>query len=114
MQFDFFSPSLKLAIEFHGRQHYEDIDYWMYHSSTISQRRRDEEKRKSCKEHGITLIEINHQEWNHKSTSSELFRILKSHKLKLQSTKKISISSSSCFFSFFKISSWVLLIENER
>lgn len=67
----------------------------MYHSSTISQRRRDEEKRKSCKEHGINLIEINYQEWNHKSTSSELFQILKSHKLKLQSTKKISISPSS-------------------
>ena len=74
----------------------------MYHSSTISQRRRDEEKRKSCKEYGITLIEISHQEWNHKSTSSELFQILKPHKLKLQSTKKISISSSSSSMKLFQ------------
>ena len=33
----------------------------MYHSSSISQKRRDEEKRKSCLENKITLIEGNHK-----------------------------------------------------
>jgi len=71
----------------------------MYHSSSISQKRRDEEKRKSCLENKITLIEINYKEWNEKSNSSQLFQILKSHKpeLQLTTTNKTSISSSSSY-----------------
>jgi hypothetical protein len=75
----------------------------MYHSSSISQKRRDEEKRKCCLENKITLIEINYQEWNEKSNSLQLFEILKSHKPELQLiTNKTSISSSSSISSSYQ------------
>ena len=69
----------------------------MYHSSSISQKRRDEEKRKSCLENKITLIEINYQEWNEKSNYSQLFQILKSYKpeLQLSTTNKTSLTTNT-------------------
>jgi hypothetical protein len=69
----------------------------MYHSSSISQQRRDEEKRTICLENKIKLIEINNEEWNYKSNSSQLLQILQKHKIEIKSksTNKNSISSSS-------------------
>jgi aspartokinase len=69
----------------------------MYHSTSISQQRRDEEKRKICLENKIKLIEINDEEWNYKSNSSQLLQILQKHKIEIKSitTNKNSISSSS-------------------
>jgi aspartokinase len=70
----------------------------MFHSSSISQQRRDEEKRTICLENKIKLIEINNEEWNYKSNSSQLLQILQKHKIEIKSitsTNKNSISSSS-------------------
>jgi aspartokinase len=69
----------------------------MYHSTLISQQRRDEEKRTICLENKIKLIEINNEEWNSKSNSSQLLQILQKHKIEIKSTttNKNSISSSS-------------------
>jgi aspartokinase len=69
----------------------------MYHSNSISQQRRDEEKRKICLENKIKLIEINNEEWNSKSNSLQLLQILQKHKIEIKSTttNKNSISSSS-------------------
>jgi len=70
----------------------------MFHSNSISQQRRDEEKRIICLENKIKLIEINNEEWNYKSNSSQLLQILQKHKIEIKSittTNKNSISSSS-------------------
>jgi hypothetical protein len=69
----------------------------MYRSNSISQQRRDEEKRTICLENKIKLIEINNEEWNYKSNSSQLLQILQKHKIEIKSTttNKNSISSSS-------------------
>jgi aspartokinase len=69
----------------------------MFHSTSISQQRRDEEKRTICLENKIKLIEINNEEWNYKSNSSQLLQILQKHKIEIKSTtiNKNSISSSS-------------------
>jgi hypothetical protein len=68
----------------------------MFHSNSISQQRRDEEKRTICLENKIKLIEINNEEWNYKSNSSQLLQILQKHKIEIKSTtNKNSISSSS-------------------
>lgn len=70
----------------------------MYHSNSISQQRRDEEKRTICLENKIKLIEINNEEWNYKSNSLQLLQILQKHKIEIKSiitTNKNSISSSS-------------------
>eukprot|EP01114_Cavostelium_apophysatum_P009925 TRINITY_DN2324_c1_g1_i1.p1 TRINITY_DN2324_c1_g1~~TRINITY_DN2324_c1_g1_i1.p1 ORF type:complete len:626 (-),score=120.03 TRINITY_DN2324_c1_g1_i1:24-1901(-) len=65
MELDFFSPSLSLAIEYQGGQHFEERFRFR---SLESQERRDREKRESCRIHGITLVEIPYW-WNEKEES---------------------------------------------
>ena len=57
VQFDIFLVNLNIAIEYHGRQHYEDIPNAGFASLEMYQNR-DEEKAKLCKEYGIKLIVI--------------------------------------------------------
>jgi hypothetical protein len=65
MQLDVYVPDHQLAFEYQGIQHYSDTYHigpqWAYS-------RRDGEKRTSCKENGITLIEIPYW-WDHKKES---------------------------------------------
>ncbi len=62
MELDFFSPSLRLAIEFQGEQHYQQT-----HRGVLSQQQaRDNEKRLECIRNGITLIEIAANRWDGK------------------------------------------------
>lgn len=63
IQIDFFSPSLKLGIEYHGGQHYAET----HRGSFERQQERDQEKRIQCHRTGITLIEIPFYQWNNKS-----------------------------------------------
>jgi hypothetical protein len=56
MELDVYLPSLSLAFEYQGIQHYEDKFYFGTASREYSQR--DKEKRAACKEIGITLIEV--------------------------------------------------------
>lgn len=56
MELDFYVPDLELAFEYQGAQHYSAT-----YQNTISlpaQKKKDEEKRQACKQHGITLVEI--------------------------------------------------------
>lgn len=55
MEFDIYLAKEKMIFEYQGEQHYTDI--WAL-GNRWRQRHHDEEKRKACKEHGITLIEI--------------------------------------------------------
>lgn len=52
---DFYLPSLKIAIEYDGKQHFvnDDVD------KLKSQIYRDSVKTKWCKEHGVKLLRIN-------------------------------------------------------
>eukprot|EP01114_Cavostelium_apophysatum_P019887 TRINITY_DN6524_c0_g1_i1.p1 TRINITY_DN6524_c0_g1~~TRINITY_DN6524_c0_g1_i1.p1 ORF type:complete len:431 (+),score=67.85 TRINITY_DN6524_c0_g1_i1:54-1346(+) len=59
MELDVFIPSLNLAFEFQGPQHYTEH----YNSDHDGVMNRDAEKRLACKNIGITLIEIPHW-WN--------------------------------------------------
>lgn len=53
-RFDFYLPKTKQAIEVHGLQHYEESNLFN-HKETVKS---DQEKRKYCKKHDITLIEL--------------------------------------------------------
>ena len=57
VQFDIFLVNLNIAIEYHGRQHYEDIPNAGFASLELY-KIRDEEKAKLCKQFGIKLIII--------------------------------------------------------
>jgi hypothetical protein len=56
MELDIFIPSLSLALEYQGRQHYKDIG--MKILSVQHQLRRDMEKKAICKQKGITLVQV--------------------------------------------------------
>jgi len=55
MEFDVFIPSLNVALEYQGQQHYNF--HFMYGSEKCTQQR-DTEKKDACQKIGITLIEI--------------------------------------------------------
>jgi hypothetical protein len=55
MELDIFIPKEQLAFEYQGAHHYYDV-YAL--GSGWNQQNRDKEKRETCKDKGITLIEI--------------------------------------------------------
>lgn len=58
-RFDFYieQGKIKIAIEYNGRQHYEQVDYFKGSSLEVQQMR-DQKKRDYCKKNQIKLIEI--------------------------------------------------------
>lgn len=57
---DMFIPELSMGIEYQGLQHYESVDVFGGVEGLQNTRRRDEIKRKKCKEKGVRLIEWHH------------------------------------------------------
>ena len=70
VQFDIFMIERKIAIEYHGQQHYEDIPNAFANVETY--KNRDIEKEKICSEHGIQLIVIPYW-WDNKLDSLRSF-----------------------------------------
>lgn len=59
LRFDFYIPGLNVAIEFDGRQHYENVPFFQSKTSTFElTRERDNIKDVFCKENGIKMIRI--------------------------------------------------------
>lgn len=56
LPFDFYLPSYNIIIEFDGRQHFEDIEYFTYRLKTVQ--KHDKIKNTYCMTHGINLIRI--------------------------------------------------------
>jgi hypothetical protein len=59
LELDCFNEELKVACEYHGRQHYKYTPHW--HPSKqhfYNQQYRDKETRELCKKNGIYLIEV--------------------------------------------------------
>ena len=54
--FDFYIPSMNLAIEYDGEQHYINIDF--FGNQLEEQKRKDEIKTKYCEENDIVLVRI--------------------------------------------------------
>ena len=66
VQFDIFMIERNIAIEYHGKHHYEDIPSGFSNVETF--KHRDLEKQKLCSEHGIQLIVIPYW-WDNKLDS---------------------------------------------
>lgn len=59
LELDCYNPELKLALEYHGAQHYKFTPH--FHKSReafYNQKYRDQLKRMLCRENGISLIEV--------------------------------------------------------
>jgi len=58
MELDGYCPEINLAFEHHGLQHYE-LTYYSKNKKALLKRKKDDlEKRRLCKQRGVTLIEI--------------------------------------------------------
>lgn len=55
MQLDLFIPKLSLAFEYQGEQHFQNLNSF---APLALYSERDKQKRKACKGHGITLVEV--------------------------------------------------------
>jgi hypothetical protein len=58
MQLDIYIPSINLAVEYQGEQHYEMTSYFKDKERVGKQRMRDKEKEKACLEAGIKLVQV--------------------------------------------------------
>jgi hypothetical protein len=59
LELDMYEPSLKIACEYNGVQHYKYTPYFHANKEAFNnQKYRDELKRRMCRDNGITLIEV--------------------------------------------------------
>ena len=59
-ELDIFIPSLNLAVEYQGEQHFESINAWGGDDALEKTQQRDEEKRRRCESEGVKLIYFDH------------------------------------------------------
>jgi len=64
MELDVFVPSLKLAIEYQGEQHFIPIKPWGGEKRLREVQRRDQEKKQACEDNNIILILIDYDKWD--------------------------------------------------
>jgi hypothetical protein len=76
-ELDIFVPSLNLAIEYQGEQHFIPIDAWGGDDALEKTQQRDEEKRRRCESKGIKLLYFDHtMELSEKLVARRLEEIL--------------------------------------
>jgi hypothetical protein len=60
MHFDVWLPELKIAIEYHGPQHFEAMEHYGGAGALEATKKRDELKRAACKRMDVQMFEVNH------------------------------------------------------
>jgi len=61
-ELDVYIPSLKLGIEYQGRQHYDPVEFFGGEEGLRYRQELDAKKRMLCKENNILLIEFKYDE----------------------------------------------------
>lgn len=79
MEFDFYFPSRKIAIEFQGDQHYVDTKDF---GASDAQRKRDYFKKQICKERGIYLKILDASDLDYMRLRGRFGRIFKKEAIK--------------------------------
>lgn len=72
LELDYYCDDLKLGIEFQGPTHFKPI---FGKAELTQQRKRDERKRRLCKENGVSLIEVPYDDFTPKTLSSQFFTL---------------------------------------
>lgn len=62
LRFDFYIPSIKIAIEYQGEGHFIAVDIWGGENGLENRKKRDLIKKRFCEQNGIKLLEINYNE----------------------------------------------------
>lgn len=62
LEFDFYLPNIRVAIEYDGVQHFKPVKYFGGIDAFIDQKRRDSEKNQYCIDSQIKLIRISYTE----------------------------------------------------
>ena len=73
---DIFIPSLNIAIEYHGEQHFKAIDRFGGEEKLLKQQKRDEFVREQCKKNGVLLLELTYE---FKVTEKNVYDFLSQH-----------------------------------
>lgn len=61
-ELDIFLVEAGIGIEYQGVQHYEVVEHWGGEEGLAERQARDERTRELCEEHGISLVEVRHDE----------------------------------------------------
>lgn len=78
LRLDVYIPSLNIAIECQGEQHYRPIKYFGGEQTLIKTQERDKRKETLCRENGVKLIYYSNQEYPNTITNKEeILKILK-------------------------------------
>lgn len=64
LPFDFYLPDYNLCIEYHGKQHYESVDFFGGEKQLKIQKKHDKIKEKYCKDNNIHLLIIPYWEFD--------------------------------------------------
>jgi len=96
MHLDGYNAKLKIAFEYQGKHHYEQIQYFHKEEKKFQEsKKRDEYKRNMCKQNGIVLIEIGYKLINRKLKKisfdemyDEILREFRKHNIPLPKLKK--------------------------
>ena len=77
--FDIWIPSINLAVEYQGRQHYEPIDFFGGKPALVQRKKLDARKAKLARQNNVTLIYIREEEKNHENKIKKIIRNYLSH-----------------------------------
>jgi hypothetical protein len=75
--YDVFIPSLNIAFEYQGKQHFEPIDYFGAEKGFLNNQRRDSEKLNKSKKNKVKLIYWNYDEPLNFETLEKKFQTIK-------------------------------------
>lgn len=73
---DIYVPSLKVAIEYHGEQHFKAVDRFGGEKKLLKQKTRDEFVREQCKKYDVLLLEWSYEQ---KVTKQTVYEFLAEH-----------------------------------
>ena len=77
LEIDIWIPTLKLAIEYQGEQHYQPIERWGGADGLKKRKENDKRKRELCRRNGFVLVEFVHsEELTEASVAKKLSRYL--------------------------------------